>query len=338
VTRARLSAANDNRAPLAWRRALASPWLGHALVAGLALAVIAGLVFDQPFWITFSGRIAVFALAALALSFVLGQGGLVSFGHAAFMGLGAYAVGISAEHGLGEALFVLPLAALAGAGYAALTGLIALRTRGVYFIMITLAFAQMAYFVFTSLSAYGGDDGLTLWSRPTLAGTAALENDATLALVIIASLGIAYAALLQVLSSPFGLTLRGLKENEARGAALGIDGFRIRLIAYALSGALTALAGAYLALTTEFVAPAYMHWSRSGELIVMVVLGGVGSLGGAVLGAAVLLLLEEGLAQVTQYWKFWLGLILIALVLIRVGALRPWLSWLRNRLRRGPTP
>lgn len=316
-----MTAANDNNPPPIWPRIAASPALGWGVIGLIGLAMIAGAAFGQPFWLTMATRIAVFAMAALALSFVLGQGGLVSFGHAAYLGLGAYAVGIGGEHGLAEITLLLPLAALVGAAYAALTGLIVLRTRGVHFIMITLAFAQMAYFVFTSLSAYGGDDGLTLWARPTLFGFDVFKRDIVLGLGVVALLALLYGLLTRVVASPFGQTLQATRQNEARAEALGIDVFRARLVAYTLSGAVAALAGAFLAIATGFVAPAYMHWGRSGELIVMVVLGGTGQLGGALIGATVLMLLEEGLALVSEHWKLWLGLILIGLVLLRIGAI-----------------
>ncbi|MEJ1158036.1 branched-chain amino acid ABC transporter permease [Prosthecomicrobium sp. N25] len=315
-------AANDNAGPNRLGLLLRSPAMGLVLVAALAAVPLLAQAAGQPFWTTMATRVAIFGLAALSLSFVLGQGGLVSFGQAAPFGIGAYAVLIGADLGLTDAFAVLPLAFAAGALFSALTGAIALRTRGVYFIMITLAFAQMGFFTFTSLSAYGGDDGMTLWSRTTVAGQAWLKGDMGMAYAAILTLGVFLFLGQRAVASRFGRVFRGLKENEGRLAALGYDAYPYRLAAYALSGGAAAIAGALLANQTEFVSPALMSWQRSGELIVMVVLGGLGQLHGAIVGAAAVIVIEEILSHWTEHWKAIFGPMLILIVLLRGGGLR----------------
>ncbi|MBT9289086.1 branched-chain amino acid ABC transporter permease [Prosthecodimorpha staleyi] len=312
-------AANDNTRPSRLGPFLRSPAFGLVLVALLAAAPAAAILLGQPFWLTMATRVAIFALAALSLAFILGQGGLVSFGHAAPFGIGAYAVLILADLGIADALVAFPVAFLAGALFSGVTGTVALRTRGVYFIMITLALAQMAFFTFTSLSAYGGDDGMTLWARSTVAGQKWLKNDLTFAYLAIGLLALFLVLGNRVLASRFGRVFRGLKENESRLAALGYDAYPVRLVAYALAGGVAAVAGALLANQTEFVSPAYMAWQRSGDLIVMVVLGGLGPLHGAIVGAAVVLVVEETLSHLTEHWKIIFGPLLILIVLLRGG-------------------
>ncbi len=271
--------------------------------------------FDAGFWVVTLSRALIFAIAAMALQFVLGRGGLVCFGFAAFMGLGAYAVGIPYAHGVEDGLIAFPLAMAAGGLFAALTGLVALRTRGVYFIMITLAFGQMAYFAVTALSAYGGDDGMTLWSRTTLGGAGWLEGRWRFYYVCLGAAAATWALLRGLGASRFGRAIDGARQNPERMAALGFDVRRAQLAAYALSGALGGLAGALLANHAEYVSPAYMSWHRSGELIVMVVLGGVASLSGAGVGAVIVVALEEVLAGWTQHWRIAMGVLVLAVAL-----------------------
>jgi branched-chain amino acid transport system permease protein len=322
-----MRAANDNVRPSLLGPFIASPAPGLALIGLLALVPVVATAIGETFWITLATRMAIFALAALSLSFVLGQGGLVSFGHAAPIGIGAYVVLIAEDLLTREIFVVLPLAFAAGAAFTAATGAIALRTRGVYFIMITLAFAQMAYFSFFSLSAYGGDDGMSLAGRSLVFGQRLLKSDVTFAYVAVGLLAAVFLALDRVTASRFGRVFRGLRQNEARLAALGFDAFSYRLTAYALSGGLAGVAGALLANDTEFVSPALMNWHRSGELIVMVALGGLARLHGAVLGAILVIGLEEVLsnlgshaallAPLGEHWKLLFGLILVAVVLAR---------------------
>ncbi len=288
-------------------------------ILGLALLVGLGQILGQSFWVTLAARTAILGLAALSLSFVLGQGGLVSFGHAAPFGIGAYAVLIAGEYGVSEALLIAPLAFLAAALFALPTGALALRTRGVYFIMITLAFAQMGYFVFAALSAYGGDDGMGLSTKATLLGATFLRTEANLAWVAIGLLAAVTWLLHRTTRARFGFVLRAARDNEARTAALGFSVYRTRLAAYVLAAGIAGLAGALMAEQTGFVSPSLMNWHRSGELIVMVVLGGSRRLSGAVLGAIAIVLVEEFLGGVTEYWKFGLGFLILAVVGARIA-------------------
>ena len=287
----------------------------------VALAAVPFLSAADPFILSLVSRGMILGLAALALDLVLGYGALVSFGHAAFIGIGAYAVAIAASHGVEEFFIAVPIAVAAGVAFAVVTGAISLKTRGVYFIMITLAFAQMAYFTTQSLTADGGDDGLSMAHRSLVFGTRVLEIDAVFYGLVLAILGAVYLVCRRLVASRFGRALRATRENERRAAALGFDVFQIRLVAYAISGAIAALAGVLFANLTEFVAPAYLSWQRSGELIVMVVLGGMGTLHGAVLGAIAVVLTEEGLSHLTQHWKAIFGPLIILLALFAKGGL-----------------
>jgi branched-chain amino acid transport system permease protein len=282
-------------------------------------------------------RVMIFGIAAMALDLILGYGALVSFGHAAFFGIGGYAVGTLASHGIEDALVQIPVALAASALFALITGAISLRTKGVYFIMITLAFGQMLYFLATSLAAYGGDDGMTLASRSLVAGSGILKNDFTFYWVCLLCLLGTYAFSRSVVASRFGRVLRGTRENAVRMEAIGFQPFRFQLTAYVLSGMMTGLAGCLLANQAEFVSPAFMTWQRSGELIFMVVLGGLGSLHGAIIGAAAFLLLEEFLpeilhassfflseetrAHLAENWKMFFGPLLILIVLFVRGGI-----------------
>jgi branched-chain amino acid transport system permease protein len=266
-------------------------------------------------------RAMIFAIAALSLELLIGVAGLISFGHAAFLGIGAYAAGILASHGLGTLALALPAAIMSSALFALLTGSIAVRTRGVYFIMITLAFGQMAFFVAASLAPYGGDDGLTWPTRTLILGTRVLKSEAVFYYVALASLGAVYLVAARLVGSRFGRVLRGITDNEPRMEAIGFAPYRYRLTAYVMAGATGGLAGFLLGNQVEFVSPAYMHWQRSGELILMVLLGGSGTLYGPILGALAYLLLEEGLARFTEHWKVIVGPLLVLLVLFGRGGI-----------------
>jgi branched-chain amino acid transport system permease protein len=276
-------------------------------------------------------RVMIFAIAVLGLDLIVGFGGLVSFGHAAFIGLGAYAAGILAFHGVGDTLVAMPAALVLSALFAALTGVVCLRTRGVYFIMITLAFGQMAFFTASSLAPYGGDDGMTLRMRSTVAGFNLLANERAFYYVTFAAVLVVYLLCRMLVASRFGRVLRGSKENLTRMAALGFEVFRYQLVAYVVSGAIGGLAGFLLANATNFVSPAYMSWQRSGELIVMVMFGGIGTLDGAVLGAAAYILLSEYLSQWTEHWALIFGPLLVAVVLFARGGLIGAFKRLRRR-------
>jgi len=271
--------------------------------------------------LSFSARVMIFAVAAVALDLLVGYCGLISFGHAAFIGLGAYAVGILSAHGLSDAVISLPTAVAVAAWYALLTGLVCMRTNGVYFIMITLAFGQMAFFTASSLALYGGDDGLTIAARNTVAGFALLKNEWTFYYVVLGCLLSCYLFCRALVASRFGRVVRGAKENPVRIAAMGFDVYRFQLAIYVIAGALAGVSGFLLANATEFVSPAYMSWQRSGELIVMVLLGGLGSLNGAIVGTAVYLLAEEWLSGFTEHWKVIFGPALVLVVLFARGGL-----------------
>lgn len=300
----------------AWRR----HWLPAAIFLLLALVP---LVWGERFVLSLVSRAMVMAIAALSLDLILGYGAMISFGHAAFLGLGAYAVAILSSHQVVEAAVAFPVAILAGALFALVTGAISLKTRGVYFIMITLAFGQMAYFTATSLSAYGGDDGLRMFHRSEVLGSRLLQNDTVFYFVVLGTLAACYLLLTAIVASRFGRVLRGAKENERRMRALGFDPFRYRLAAYVLSGAMCALAGALFANLGMFVAPAYMTWQRSGEFIAMVVAGGMGTLVGPILGAVGITLIEEWLAEATQHWRAIFGpLVVLVAIFARGGIVR----------------
>jgi branched-chain amino acid transport system permease protein len=287
----------------------------------LALLPVLAVVLRDPFILVIATRIMIFAIAAISLDIILGYGGLVSFGHAAFMGIGAYAVGILARHGFSDLLAQLLVAVLASAAFGLITGAIALRTRGVYFIMITLAFGQMAYFLMVSLSAYGGDDGLTLYGRSTILGMSWLHDDFVFFYLVLAFFTAVFLASQRIIGSRFGRVLRGTRDNPMRMQAIGFAPFGYQLTAYVIAGCIAGIAGVLLANQAEFVSPAYMAWQRSGDLIIMIILGGMGSLTGAVIGAAAFTLLEEWLAALSQHWKFALGAILVLAVLYTRGGL-----------------
>ncbi|MGL5115191.1 MAG: branched-chain amino acid ABC transporter permease [Beijerinckiaceae bacterium] len=300
------------------------------IFAFFAVAPFFATSFGESYFLSMLTRVMIFAIAAMSLDFILGYGALVSFGHAAFLGLGAYGVGILAAHGLNDLALQIPAAILVSVVFAAFTGAISLRTKGVYFIMITLAFGQMAFFLAVSLAAYGGDDGMTLQGRSRLFGMAVLADDRAFYYVTLLALLVAYLFARAIVVSRFGRVLRGARENPVRMEAIGFSLFRHQLMAYVIAGALCGLAGALLANQTQFISPAYMSWQRSGELIVMVVFGGIGSLHGAILGAAAFLLLEEWLSGLTEHWKMIFGPMLVLVVLFARGGLMGAIDRLRG--------
>jgi branched-chain amino acid transport system permease protein len=292
-----------------------------ALFLILALVPLAVQLGLPSHWLTLVTRAMIFGIAALSLDLILGIGGLVSFGHAAFIGIGAYATGIMITEGRTEALLILPVVLAACAIFAAITGAVSLRTKGVAFIMITLAFGQMAFFLAQALSAYGGDDGLTLYERARLAGLDILGNRTTFYYVVLAVLGGCYLLVAGIVASRFGRVLRAARENATRVTVTGYDVDRVRLVAYVISGVIAGLAGFLLANQTEFVSPAFMSWQRSGELIFMVVLGGVGSLHGAIIGSLAFLFAEDILASWTEHWKVIFGPMIVLFVLLTRGGI-----------------
>lgn len=289
-------------------------WLLATLAFALSLPELAA-VTGQDFYVSFASRALIWALLASSLNLLVGMGGMVSLGHAAFFGAGAYVVGILSVEapGLSNALLVWPLAIAVNALLALVIGAVCLRTRGVYFIMITLAFAQMLFYVFTSLTPYGGDDGLSLARRLTLPGVK-MTRDAVFYYVVLAIFAACLYALGRLKASRFGQVLAGIKDNEARMESLGYAAFRFKLVAYTIAGALAGLAGALMANQNGFVSPNMMSWDQSGIALVMVILGGLGSLWGGLAGAISFLVLEEVLTGFTSHWQIVLGLILLGVV------------------------
>ena len=306
----------------------------NVVVALVAAALILLPLYSQLtgniFILTLFTRIVIFALAAASLNLIMGYGGMMSFGHAAYLGIGGYAVGILAFEGIGSGFIQWPVALAASALYALVIGALSLRTRGVYFIMITLAFAQMIYYVAIGLDRYGGDDGLTIYKRSQFGGLLDLQNKAVFYyLCFVLLLGGVYLVA-RLVNSRFGLVIRGARSNDRRMQAIGFPTFRYRLVCFVIAGALCGLAGALLANHTNFISPALMHWTRSGDLIVMVVLGGLGSLFGPLIGAAAFLVLEEGLSRLTEYPALILGPLLLLVAIYVNGGIEGLLEGRRD--------
>ena len=309
--------------------------LNAAILAGFVAVPLWAWVADEPFIITLTTRAAILALAGVGLNVALGLGGLVSLGHAAFFGIGGYAMGVLAFHAqnylpLMEVPFLIEgtksmpviwlVAILTSALAAVLIGALSLRTSGVYFIMITLAFGQMLYFFMISWPAYGGDDGMSIYIRNAFPGLNTLDP--------IQFYAIAFGLLLAVLwlvariqNSGFGLALASARQSPIRVTAVGIRPQRLHLVAFTLSGAITGLAGALFADLNRFVSPTMFSWQTSGEIMVFVIIGGVGRLFGPVLGAAAFIVMEYWLEGISDYWHIYLGLVLLGIVLFARGGL-----------------
>jgi branched-chain amino acid transport system permease protein len=260
--------------------------------------------------------VARLGIAAVSLNLLIGYGGLVSFGHAAFVGLGAYTVAILAAHGVHELAAQTMIALAICVAFALITGAVSLRTSGINFIMITLAFGQMAFFLATSLAAYGGDDGLTLAKRSLVGGQDVLSRPVVFYYLVLGCLLLAWAVCRTLVRSTFGRILQGARDNALRIEALGLSTFRYQLTAYVIAGCMAGIAGVLLANHLEFASPAYMSWQRSGELMAMVVVGGAGGVHAPILGAAFFILLEEFLSTRIEHWKIVFGALLIALVVV----------------------
>jgi branched-chain amino acid transport system permease protein len=310
----------------------------RAALLVLAAAGAFPLLMDamaQPFYIGFATRILIYAMAAASLNLVLGYGGMVSFGHAAFFGAGAYIVGILAVEGVRSAWIAWPLAVAVAAATALAIGALSLRTRGVYFIMLTLAFAQMLYYVFVSLKAYGGDDGLSMPGRSTLGLGLDLARELSWYYVVLVLLAAVLYLLHRLVHSRFGRVIEAIRENPARTAALGYPVYRYQLACFVISGAIAGLAGALIANQTSYVSPSLLHWVQSGTLMIMVILGGVGRFWGGPVGAAALLALEEILSgspllgDYALYWQLPVGVVLLAAVLFAPQGLAGF--WAKHR-------
>ncbi len=281
----------------------------------LALLPVAAAWLNQPFYLDLFRRIMIFAIAAVSLDLILGYGGMVSFGHAAYLGVGAYAVAIPAFYGIHSGLVQWGLALVLSGLVALVIGAISLRTSGVYFIMITLAFAQMLYYLGISINAWGADDGMRLARKSQFAPVLDLGNAYVFYYVVFGILIVLLWLGHRLIHARFGLVVRAAKSNEPRAGAVGFPTFRYKLAAFVLAGAVCGLAGALLTNQTEYLTPSYMHWTRSGDIMVMVILGGMGTLFGPVLGAIVFLLLEDLLAAWTAHWQAVLGPLLVLIVL-----------------------
>lgn len=315
------------------RRSIAL-WCAALVVLLLLVVPIYTNVANAPFVLTIMSRVLIFGLAAISLNLILGYGGMVSFGHALYMGLGAYMVGLLAQNDvssgwvhLGTTLAVCALVGL-------VTGAISLRTSGIPFIMITLAFAQMFYYLFVSLKQYGGDDGLSITTRSDF-GLFSLDSPVALYYVALALVLAALFGTLRLVDARFGMVLRGSRINDRRMKAMGIATFRYKLTAYVLSSMVCGVAGLLYANLTGFASPAYLAWTVSGELIVMVMLGGMGTVFGPLAGSLVLLIGEEYLKALTDHWMMLLGVLIVLVVLTaRRGVFGYLLDWDVRRARR----
>jgi branched-chain amino acid transport system permease protein len=300
-----------------WSRGIVTPRVGLniAVIATLAVVPAYAALTGNAFALTLFTRVVILAIAALSLNLIMGFGGMVSFGHAAYLGIGGYAVGILAKEGIGSGFVQWPIAVGAAALYALVVGALSLRTRGVYFIMITLAFAQMIYYIAIGLDRYGGDDGLTIYHRSGFGGLIDLSNRTVFYYLCFGLLLVGVYLVWRIVNSRFGMVIQGARSNERRMRAIGFPTFRYQLVCFVIAGAMCGLAGALLANHTDFISPAMMHWTRSGDLIVMVVLGGMRAIFGPLIGALTFLLLEEGLSRVTDYSNLILGpfLLLVAI-------------------------
>jgi len=287
----------------------------------LALALFPVILEGQSFYIGVLSRAMILSIAALSLNLILGYGNMISFGHAAYIGIGAYTVGIFAYYEIYDGFIQWPVGLAVSAVVALIFGAISLRTKGVYFIMITLALTQMLYFLGVSVDEYGADDGLVIDIRSEFGGYVDLENRVTLYYTIFVILLATIAGMHRLINSRFGMVIRGSRSNEARMRALGYPVDRYKLTAFVIAGVICGLAGLLLGNYTNFVNPDMMHWTRSGELIFMVVLGGMGSVFGPVFGAIAFLLLEEFLSDLTVHWQIIFGPFLILVVLFARGGI-----------------
>jgi branched-chain amino acid transport system permease protein len=307
------------------------------LLVFLALVPVYSALTGNTFLMSLFTRIIILGMAAVSLNLIMGFGGMVSFGHAAYLGIGGYVVGILAKEGINSGFVQWPLALLVSGVFALAVGALSLRTRGVYFIMITLAFAQVVYYISNGLDRYGGDDGLTIQKRSEFGGLMSLSNRTLFYYLCLVLLLAAVYLVWRLINSRFGLVIQGARSNERRMQAIGFPTFRYKLTCFTIAGVLCGLAGVLLANHTNFISPALMHWTRSGDLIVMAVLGGMGTVFGPVIGAIALLVLEEILPVVIggashlitgyevqgarEYWQLILGPMLLLIVLFARGGI-----------------
>ena len=309
-------------------------WLVAAVLCALLLLPAYAQWSGQTYYITLVTRMMIYGIAATSLNLLVGYTGLVSLGHALFLGVGAYAVGITSFHGLDNGWLQLLLAVVGSAIVGALTGLVVLRTHGMAFIMITLAFAQMFFYLGVSLKEYGGDDGMSLAGRSRLAPFN-LDSNIQLYYLVFGLLLAALYLSWRLVQSRFGYVLRGIKSNERRMKALGFATRRYKLAIYVIAGMVAGIAGFLLANLSNYVSPSSSAWTVSGELVVMVILGGLGTVFGGAVGALALLSIEELLSSFTEHWMAILGLLIVAIVLIaKRGIWGTVLAWSASRRRR----
>lgn len=302
------------------------------LLLALVLLPVYVELTGSRFLLTLFTRIVILALAAVSLNLILGYGGMMSFGHAAYLGIGGYSVGILAFEGVASGFVQWPVALLVSALFALVIGALSLRTRGVYFIMITLAFAQMAYYIVAGLARYGGDDGLTIEKRSQFFPPLNLSNKMQFYYLCLALLFASIYLVWRIVNSRFGLAVQGARSNDTRMRAIGFPTYRYKLTCFVIAGTLCGLSGALLANHTDFVSPGMMYWTRSGDLIIMVVLGGMGSTFGPLFGAVALLVLEEVLSGITEYWQIILGPLLLLVVLFARGGIDGLLGKMRQKV------
>jgi branched-chain amino acid transport system permease protein len=292
-----------------------------ALIVLLALIPVYCATTGNYFLMSLFTRIVILAMAAVSLNLIMGFGGMVSFGHAVYLGIGGYAVGILAKEGINSGFVQWPVALLASGLFALAVGALSLRTRGVYFIMITLAFAQTVYYIASGLDRYGGDDGLTIYKRSQFFDPINLSNKTFFYYLCLAFLLGTVYLVWRLVHSRFGVTIQGIRSNERRMRAIGFPTFRYKLVCFVIAGLICGFAGVLLANHTDFISPATMYWTRSGDLMVMAVLGGMGTVFGPVIGTIVFLLLEEGLSNVTEFQGIILGPMLLAVALYARGGI-----------------
>lgn len=317
---------------MSWSMSWLTPrnaFVGVLLIA-LALLPVYCAVTGDIFLLSLFTRILILGMAAVSLNLIMGFGGMVSFGHAAYLGIGGYAFGILAHEGITTGLIQWPVALIVSGLYALVVGALCLRTRGVYFIMITLAFAQMAYYIAIALDRYGGDDGMTIYKRSQFGGWINLSNKTFFYYLCFVLLLATVYLVWRLVNSRFGMVIQGARSNERRMRAIGFPTFRYKLTCFVISGMLCGLSGVLLANHTDFINPSVMSWIRSGDLMVMAVLGGMGTVFGPVIGAVVFLLLEEGLSRFTEFQGIILGPMLLAVALYARGGIDGILTGLRR--------
>ncbi len=299
----------------------------HTRLIGWTIAVLilvalppTVLAIGQPFYLDLVRRIMILAIAAVSLNLILGYGGMVSFGHAAYIGIGAYAVGILGFYGVFNGWLHFLVAMAASALVAAAIGAVSIRTSGIYFIMITLAFTQMLYYLGISIAEFGGDDGMRLRAKSQFPGLVDLRDPVAFYYLALALMLLMTFITYRIVNSRFGMVLRATKSNEARSRAVGFSPYPYRLAAFVIAGAMCGLAGALYGNHTNYITPGLMSWQQSGDIMFMVILGGMASTAGPVLGAFALLLVEDLLSGWTQHWQVILGpLLILSVIFFRRG-------------------